>query len=322
MKEFAGVADLTQNEDQVLVSAIVPTYEDAEYLGSAIESIAAQTYRNVEIVIVDSSGVEWLAETAADTPGITYSYQEPQGLAAARNHGIDIAAGDVIAFLDADDRWHPEKLEQQLPYIEDGADVVYSDTYVVRDDGKQRHLSALPVSDPDRHYLEFLYEGGVPILTVIASRECLDAERFNEELPAVEDRNLLVRLFERYTPAKVAEPLAYYRQRQTSMSSDAETMYEAELASLRHLADTLPVVADRLDELEALAEYKYGKRLLRGGEAARARRHLLEAVRAGHRDLRTVLLLAISFLPFGHRSALWGVERIQNRLRSISKGRF
>lgn len=309
-----SLPDLGSDGDSPLVSVIVPTFEDAAQLGPALESIAQQTYDSVEIIIVDSSGVAQLESLAADTAGVTYIYQEPKGLAAARNRGIEAASGDVIAFLDADDRWHPDKLATQLPEIDAGADVVYSDVYVVTDDGNRRRLSSLPVSTPATHHIDFLYEGGVPILSVIARRDCFEQERFNEALPAVEDRNLLARLFAAFEPARVPEPLAYYRQRRGSMSSDAETMYEAELASLDHLAGELPSVAAHHDALRALADYKYGKRLLRSGDASGARRRLLAAARAGHRDARLAALLAISVLPRGHRRLLWSLERIQERL--------
>ncbi|QLG26094.1 glycosyltransferase [Halorarum halophilum] len=309
------LSNLERNDDETLVSAIVPTFGDADLLSPGLQSIANQTYGNVEIIIVDSSGVGWLEDLAADTEGIVYVYQEPKGLAAARNRGIEAASGEVIAFLDADDRWYPEKLERQMAEMDaGGADVVYSDVCVLTDDGERRRLSALPISDPDNHHIEFLYKGGVPILSVVVRRECFEQNRFNEDLPAVEDRNLLTQLFAVFEPARVAEPLAVYRQRQGSMSSDAATMYEAEMISLEHLADEFPSVANCYEDLVALAEYKYGKRLLRSGSPGEARRHFITATLAGHRDYRLAVLLAISILPVDHRRSLWHLERVQEYL--------
>lgn len=110
-----------------LVSVVVPTYGNSEFIDGALESIADQTHANIEIIVVDSSGVDWLSELEARTEGFEYVYQEPNGLAAARNRGIDRATGDLIAFLDADDRW---LLEKQLAVINAGTDVVYTDTYI------------------------------------------------------------------------------------------------------------------------------------------------------------------------------------------------
>jgi glycosyltransferase involved in cell wall biosynthesis len=294
-----------------LVSVIVPTYGDAAYLDGAIESIAAQSHDNLEIVLVDGSGVEWLARLGADVEGVTYLHQEPRGLAAARNRGLDAASGELVAFLDADDRWHPAKLDRQLAAIDAGADVVYSDAYVLERTRRRYHTS-LPVRDPERHHVDFLLEGGVPVPTVIARRECLAAERFEESLPAVEDRHLLARLFGLYRPARIPEPLAYYRRREGSMSSDAELMYESELASLADLFERFPALDAHRGALERRAEYAYGKRLLRTSRAAEARRVLLDVLRE-RPEHRALALFGVSLLPAGHRRALGMLESAQER---------
>ena len=295
-----------------LVSVVVPTYEDAEYLPDALESIAAQTHDNVEIVVVDSSGVGWLRDLAAEIEGVEYVFQEPRGLSAARNAGIDAASGDVVAFLDADDRWAPEKLEKQLAALDDGADVVYSDVHLVEPEGT-RYQSSLPVDDPERHHVDFLFEGGVPMPTVLARRACFDDERFDESLPAVEDRHMWARLFARYRPARVAEPLAYYTVREASMSSDADTMYDAEMAVLADLAERFPEVDAERDALERKASYKHGKRLLRMGEGRAAREPLETAIAGGTRDARLLALLAVAYAPRGHARLLRLLERAQER---------
>ena len=303
-----------QGGEGPLVSVIVPTYDDSEYLGPALESIAAQTHENIEIIVVDSSDVSWLRDLAARVDGFTYLFQEPQGLAAARNRGLDAATGELLAFLDADDRWLPEKLDRQLAAVAGGADVVYSDVYLV-EDGEKRRQSALPVRDPDSHHIDFLYEGGVPMPTVLARRECFADERFDERLPVAEDRHLWARLFARYRPARVAEPLACYTRREGSMSSDLELMYETELTVIADLADRLPDLIAHRAALERKAQYKYGKRLLRAGRSSAARRELRRAVVAGERDPRAIVLLAVAYAPVGHAQLLELLERLQERWR-------
>jgi len=297
-----------------LVSVIVPTYGDAEYLPTALESVAAQTHDNVEVVVVDSSGVDWLEALADDTEGVVYIYQEPRGLPAARNRGLEAASGDVIAFLDADDHWAPEKLERQLPAFERGADVVYCDAYIVDGDG-QRHMTTLPVEDPEHHWLDFLYEGGVPVPTVAVRRSCLEREPFDEGLDAVEDHNLLARLFHEFTPAKVSEPLAYYHRRAESMSSDAAFIYENEVRSLKFLFERYPELESHRERLLAKARYKYGKRLVRTGRAGEARGQITRAIATGVRDSRAFVVLAVALLPCCNRRALELLEAVQETLR-------
>lgn len=309
-----SLPDSLRTGDEPLVSVVVPTYGDSEYVGDALESIAAQTHSNIEIVVVDSSDVEWLRDLAAAVDGFEYVFQEPRGLGAARNRGLDAATGEIIGFLDADDRWLPEKLEQQLAALDAGADVVYSDVYLV-ENGRKRRQSALPVRNPKTHYIDFLCEGGVPMPTVIARRECFETERFGEDLPAVEDRHLWARLFARYTPARVAEPLACYTRREDSMSSNAETMYETELTVIADLCNRLPDLASHREALERKAEYKYGKRLLRAGEGRAAREPLREVVAEGMSDPRALALLALAYAPAGHARLLGLLERVQERSR-------
>ena len=303
-----------QEGEGPLVSVIVPTYGDSELLGPALESIAAQTYGNVELIVVDSSDVSWLRDLADRVDGFTYLFQEPQGLAAARNRGLDAATGEIIAFLDADDRWLPEKLDRQLAAVAGGADIVYSDVYLV-EDGEKRRQSALPIRNPETHHIDFLYEGGVPMPTVLARRECFADEHFDERLPVAEDRHLWAQLFARYRPARVAEPLACYTRREDSMSSDLELMYETELTVIADLADRLPGLAAHRAALERKARYKYGKRLLRAGWSSAARHELQRAVAAGERDPRALALLVLAYAPAGHERLLGLLERLQERWR-------
>ena len=134
-----------------LVSVITPTYEDAHYMGRALQSLSEQTYTNLELIVVNSSGHEWLEDLLDPLSWAQYISEPPNGVAAARNRGLDAADGEVIAFLDADDFYAPTKLQRQVAALEDGYDVVYSNVTVIESDGSQTELSALPVADPDRH---------------------------------------------------------------------------------------------------------------------------------------------------------------------------
>ena len=98
-----------------LISCIVPVFNGERYLREAVDSIFAQTYRPLEIIIADdgsSDSTETLVSSYGDR--VRYLKQNNQGPAAARNLGVCAARGEFIAFLDADDLWHPEKLERQI----------------------------------------------------------------------------------------------------------------------------------------------------------------------------------------------------------------
>ena len=97
-----------------LVSCIIPAYNGERFLAEALGSIAAQTHRQHEIIVVDDGSTDATAAVAHACAGVRYVRQENAGGAAARNRGIGMAGGAFVAFLDADDRWHPEKLERQV----------------------------------------------------------------------------------------------------------------------------------------------------------------------------------------------------------------
>jgi glycosyltransferase involved in cell wall biosynthesis len=104
---------------ELSVSVVIPVYNGARYVGEAIESVLSQTAPPTEVLVVDDGSVdESAAVVRSFLPKVAYHLQENMGAAAARNTGIALTTGRFIAFLDADDRWHSAKLEQQLRTFE------------------------------------------------------------------------------------------------------------------------------------------------------------------------------------------------------------
>ena len=120
----AGQHDLQVGEGEragaALVSVVIPCYNQAHFLGEAIESVLAQTYPHREIVVVDDGSPDNTREVASRYPGVRYVRQENQGLAAARNTGLRHSSGSYLVFLDADDRLLPEALEVGLRQLQIG----------------------------------------------------------------------------------------------------------------------------------------------------------------------------------------------------------
>jgi glycosyltransferase involved in cell wall biosynthesis len=101
-----------------LVSVIIPVFNGERFLREAVESVLAQKYSPVEIIIVDDGSTDGTATVARSFPEtVRYLHQTNHGPAAARNRGIEQAQGDLIAFADTDDLWPSHKLELQLPYL-------------------------------------------------------------------------------------------------------------------------------------------------------------------------------------------------------------
>jgi glycosyltransferase involved in cell wall biosynthesis len=99
-----------------LVTCIVPVYNGEAFLGEALDSIVAQRYRPIEILVIDDGSTDGTAGVTAVTreAHVRYVRQDNAGGAAARNRGIVLAQGEFVAFLDADDLWPPEKLDRQV----------------------------------------------------------------------------------------------------------------------------------------------------------------------------------------------------------------
>ena len=113
-------------EQHPLVSVIIPVYNGARYLRAALESVFAQTYRPFEVIVVDDGSIDDSGVIAQSFSDVSYIRQENQGVAGARNHGIEAARGDFFAFLDQDDLWTPEKLKLQIEYFLNHQDLGYT----------------------------------------------------------------------------------------------------------------------------------------------------------------------------------------------------
>ena len=102
-------------EDGPMVSVIMPVFNGERYLAEAIESVLAQGYQPLELIVVDDGSTDGSGSIASSFGGeVRYTYQRNQGPAIARNTGLELAQGEIIGFLDADDRWPSGRLDLQL----------------------------------------------------------------------------------------------------------------------------------------------------------------------------------------------------------------
>ncbi|BAQ64672.1 glycosyltransferase family A protein [Geminocystis sp. NIES-3709] len=114
-----------------LVSAIIPVYNGEKYLAEAIESVLRQSYKPFEIIVIDDGSTDKTSTIAQSYPQVRYFYQINQGHGEAKNTGIHQAKGEYLAFLDADDIWMPDKLFQQVTYLENNPKVGYTICHMV-----------------------------------------------------------------------------------------------------------------------------------------------------------------------------------------------
>lgn len=138
------------------LSVIIPTRNRAAFVADAIDNVRAQPYDNLEILVVDDGSGDATAEVVGRYgPPVRYIGQPHRGPAAARNHGLRLAQGEFLAFLDDDDLWSPGKIALQLPHLldEPGLDMVLGHTQrMIRERGQSAGSAFIPYRDPVRLY--------------------------------------------------------------------------------------------------------------------------------------------------------------------------
>jgi glycosyltransferase involved in cell wall biosynthesis len=207
-----------------LVSVLINCYNGEKYLSQAVESVIAQTYRNWEVVFWDNQSSDSSAEKfkhyAKKDNRLKYFYaNEHTLLYEARNLAIKKTKGEFIAILDADDWWHPRKLEMQIPYFEDDqVGMVYANYWLVQNNKKKiRYRRPLPHGEILQNLLKD-YCIGMLTMVFRKSLVCQNNLLFNKEYQIIGDFDFALRLADRKRISVVQKPLAYYRKHKDSLT--------------------------------------------------------------------------------------------------------
>ena len=114
-----------------LVSVILPVLNGERFLRQALESVFQQKYDPLEVIVVDAPSTDRSAAIAQSFPGVRVIPQRGDGVAAARNTGIEASSGSLIAFHASDDIWTPDKLRVQVGYMQEHPEVDYSVAHMI-----------------------------------------------------------------------------------------------------------------------------------------------------------------------------------------------
>jgi glycosyltransferase involved in cell wall biosynthesis len=222
------------------VSVIVPAYNAEQWIEETLISIQLQTIINIEIIVVDDGSND---QTSAivnrylnSDPRIRLLSQENQGVGAARNLGLNASSGEFIAPVDADDLWHPKKLELQLEKLEKAGDhvgLVYSHFSNIDEIGIKTGDSA--TVDIEGNVLfsiiltNFIGNGSVPLVRASVLREVgpFLTRIDQEDGEGCEDWEMYIRISEKYNFELVPQDLVSYRQIHNSMSSSTNSMIKS-----------------------------------------------------------------------------------------------
>lgn len=208
-----------------LVSVIIPTYNRKEYVQKAIDSVLIQTYVNYEIIVVDDGSRDGtsIALQKRYKDKIVYLWQENQGESVARNKGISLAKGSMIAFLDSDDVWIQDKLEKQVAALLNNPNAVLCCGQSWAIDSSGNVVDPIPLGyglrEIDFELGKLCLRNHVFNSTVTVKRSCLaQTGNFDSQITFGEDWDLWLRLRILGDFVFLGEPLAYIRRHSSSQS--------------------------------------------------------------------------------------------------------
>jgi glycosyltransferase involved in cell wall biosynthesis len=225
------------------VDIIIPAYNAAKYLPTAIASVLGQTFEDWRILLIDDGSTDNTAEVVAPFiqqlgPKLQYIKQPNSGLPAARNTAIRNSSSEFLALLDADDVWLPCRLFESVKYFENHPQVglSYSFVEIIDSTGETIKICDNIQEHAEGRIASYIYMRMVdmPCPTITFRRNCIDdVGLFDETLRASEDRDLWLRIAQRYEVGLVPTVLAQYRLAPGSMSTDSERMLKAQLQFIK-----------------------------------------------------------------------------------------
>ncbi|MET3319931.1 UNVERIFIED_ORG: glycosyltransferase involved in cell wall biosynthesis [Peribacillus simplex] len=223
--------------NEPLVSVIIPSYNPGLLIENAIRSIERQTYKNIEIIIIDDGStdgtIEWLKK---NNKRFTFITQKNSGAAAARNKGVSIASGNFIAFLDADDIWFPNKLKKQIRILQENKEIsfVFSngiiingnigfDTLKLESDCRDK-LFDLYTNPPELVDFNWNFRiHSVPTSSIVLKKDAFTKVGGFPHLVQGEDFALIQLLLAYNNGYAIEEPLMCYRRHKNNTSSSIKS---------------------------------------------------------------------------------------------------
>lgn len=235
---------------QELVSIIVCSYNHEKYIEQCLDSVKAQTYKNIEVIIADDASQDDSVETILSwLAGNNFSakknfHQRNTGLATMLNECVDLIQGKYVKMIAADDFLHPEAIEKCVHKLQECGDaygMVFTDTYFINEQseicGDQTAYNLLGNVDKEEFRKALIKSNRIAALTVLMRTSVLrETGRYRPDF-LVEDYSRWLKISETYYIAYIAEKLAYYRTHSHNISSLAKDRIEKEVLLLQMLFD-------------------------------------------------------------------------------------
>jgi glycosyltransferase involved in cell wall biosynthesis len=294
--------------EEILVSVIIPAYNAESTLRRALDSVLSQTYKNIEIIVVDDGSTDNTHEIIdAYDRQINSFTQLNNGASSARNQGVRLAKGGIIAFLDSDDKWHPNKLKTQVEVLNKFPEIGFCSTKLkFVSESEAINFSKIDITGPSNIRIELDFKKifsnpyfGTPSV-VITKKHFLSCGGFDESFKTAEDVDLWLRASYKKGVAIVQEPLTYVIGKADSLT---------QLSNFQTFKDNLKVIDkfceknpdflmgnDKLiTSVQAQVYTEWGSAVLTNGNHKFAAQLLLQGLKL-RLKWRTVYLLLKSYL--------------------------
>jgi glycosyltransferase involved in cell wall biosynthesis len=290
------------------VSAVVTTYNYGRFLPDALDSVLGQSHRELEIVVIDDGSTDDTAAVVrryADR-GVRYVRRPHGGAGRARNAGLEVTSAPLVAFLDADDAWLPDRVEAGLAHLARHPELALVAAHAYACDEQLRPTAVVPAATREKgHMLEQLLVDNVVLnpSSVLVRRPAIEAAGGFSEIPFGEDWDTWIEIAKRFPIGFIDRPLAFVRRHSGSVSPRRgrvrvdvnRAIVERHLSAYRP-AWKRPIIRRRA---ASVAYFHAGLGSVKNGDRNVARRYAVTSVALDPFTLgrRKAKLLTRAFLP-------------------------
>jgi glycosyltransferase involved in cell wall biosynthesis len=256
------------NERAPRVSVVVPVYNRGKYIHETISSVLAQTFRDFEVIAVDDGSTDE-SRSVLEAFGeairvLEHPNRTNRGQSASINLGLRAARGELIAILDSDDVWLPEKLATQVKFLDAHPEVglVYGNGWAIDETGRRRYVIYGPEhreeSDAKRVLMDCYFF--LPTNSLIRSQIMREAGFFDETLRAAQDHDMAIRIAEITRLAYINQQMFYYRRHGDSISvKSADRRWRNGFLVLSKAAARYPYPASIIRKRKAVLHFRLGQ---------------------------------------------------------------
>ena len=247
------------------VTVVIPAYNRVKYIKQAIDSVLNQTYKNIELIVIDDGSSDGTYDLLESYSGqlilLTHENRKNKGQSASINLGLSQAQGEFIAVLDSDDYWELNKLKIQVAYMNKNPDIglLYTNGYGVNESGeviypyhKDNHVE---INDPNNVLVDCYL--ALPVNSLVRKKVYDEVGGFNETYRAAQDHDMLIRIAEKTNLAYLPDFLFYYRRHDQSISyMGTETRWRMGFKILKAAENRYPYKKRTIKKRKAVLNFR------------------------------------------------------------------